>query len=191
MAMSDRMKAAQAFETEVGAALRTDPGMDQPRRSPRWQESGRLARLLLMSAGWIFLLTAGIKFMSAMQEVRVLGRPDPLLEFLSTRQLLALTALLEAGVAAVILWAGRAVAVSEKLLLVLWLSTMFLLYRLGLWWIGYQGGCNCMGDAAHWLGTSPEHLDTAAKVLLLYLLMMSSVLLLTRRFLPTKLWTGL
>jgi protein O-mannosyl-transferase len=141
------------------------------------EESGRLTRLFLMSAGWIFLLTAAIKFMSAMQEVRVLGRPDPLLEFLTTRQLLALTALLEAGVAAVILWAGRAVAASEKLLLVFWLSTIFLLYRLGLWWIGHQGGCNCMGNAAQWLGTSPEKLNSIATVLLAYLVVGSSGLL--------------
>jgi hypothetical protein len=143
-------------------------------------ESGRLTRLFLMSAGWIFLLTAAIKFMSAMQEARVLGRPDPLLEFLSTRQLLALTALLEAGVAVVILWAGRAVAASEKLLLVLWLAMMFLLYRLGLWWIGHQGGCNCMGNAAQWLGASAATLDSAAKVLLAYLLLGSFALLTTR-----------
>jgi hypothetical protein len=139
-----------------------------------------LTRLFLMSAGWLLLLTAIIKFMSAMQEVRVLGQPDPLLDFLSTRQLLALTALLEAGVAAVILWAGRAVAASEKLLLVLWLAMMFLLYRLGLWWIGHQGGCSCMGNAAQWLGASPATLDIAAKVLLAYLLLGSLAFLMAR-----------
>jgi hypothetical protein len=173
----DAMKAAHQTEAEPNVAFGRERSLMQRTGS---EESGRLTRLFLMSAGWIFLLTAVIKFMSAMQEARVLGRPDPLLEFLTTRQLLALTALLEAGVAVVILWAGRAVAGSEKLLLVLWLAMMFLLYRLGLWWIGHQGGCNCMGNAAQWLGASPATLDIAAKVLLAYLLLGSFALLTAR-----------
>jgi hypothetical protein len=50
------------------------------------------------------------------------------------------------------------------------LSTMFLIYRVGLVLIGYQGPCACMGNLTDALHIPAKTADTAMKIILAYLL---------------------
>lgn len=54
--------------------------------------------------------------------------------------------------------------------LVAWLATNFLVYRLGLLWIGYHRPCGCLGNLTDALGISPKTADVAMKLVLAYLL---------------------
>lgn len=61
--------------------------------------------------------------------------------------------------------------------LVTWLSTSFLCYRIGLWWIGWKRPCGCMGSLTDALHIKPETADHIAKAFLAYLLISSYGLL--------------
>ena len=62
---------------------------------------------------------------------------------------------------------------SQKLALglVAWLATNFVVYRLGLMWIGYHKPCSCLGNLTDALHISPNIADTAMKIILGYLLL--------------------
>ena len=138
------------------------------RSLPTWWH--RSQQWFLLSAALILIVTAVIKLLSALQEVQVLGRLDPVFWFLTKRQLLVVTAMLEGIVAGIILKSNRREATYVTLILVFSLSSIFLCYRLGLWWSGYSGECSCFGNATQWLGTSPDIMNRAAQFLLGYLL---------------------
>jgi len=55
-------------------------------------------------------------------------------------------------------------------LLVAWLATNFLVYRLGLWWMGWHRPCGCMGSLTNALHLSEKAADNIMKVVLAYLL---------------------
>lgn len=95
-------------------------------------------------------LTGGLKLWSVLQETRVLGVPDPLLNWLTVRQVVFAAAVLELGVA-LVLWRHRTARWVPWL--VLWLVAFFGAYRLGLWSVGFQGHCACLGRLlADWPG---------------------------------------
>ena len=62
--------------------------------------------------------------------------------------------------------------------LVAWLATNFVVYRLGLLWIGYHGPCRCLCSLTGALHISPETADSIMKVVLVYLLIGSYATLL-------------
>lgn len=49
-------------------------------------------------------------------------------------------------------------------LLVAWLATKFLVYRSGLWWIGWKRPCSCMGSLTSALRISEQTADNIMKV---------------------------
>lgn len=55
--------------------------------------------------------------------------------------------------------------------LVAWLATNFVVYRIGLWWVGYNKPCSCLGNLTDALHIPPETADTAMKTILAYLLL--------------------
>jgi hypothetical protein len=61
--------------------------------------------------------------------------------------------------------------------LVAWMSTNFLVYRLGLWWMNWKKPCSCLGNLTDALHISPQTADNIMKVLLAYLLIGSYGLL--------------
>ena len=61
----------------------------------------------------------------------------------------------------------------------LWLSSVFLLYRLGLYLNGVKS-CNCMGKLASWTGLTPSQVETTA-LMMLVLFVFSGTLLLYGR----------
>jgi hypothetical protein len=65
----------------------------------------------------------------------------------------------------------------RSLTLVAWLATNFLVYRIGLWWVGWRKPCGCLGNLTDALHLSPQSADTIMKGLLAYLLIGSYALL--------------
>jgi len=64
-----------------------------------------------------------------------------------------------------------------SLVAVAWLATNFVVYRLGLWWIGWHRPCGCLGNLTDLLRISPHTADTIMKLVLAYLLIGSYGLL--------------
>ncbi len=62
--------------------------------------------------------------------------------------------------------------------LVAWISTSFVVYRLGLWWMDWHRPCSCLGNLTDALQISPQVADNIMKVVLVYLLVGSYGLLL-------------
>jgi hypothetical protein len=54
--------------------------------------------------------------------------------------------------------------------LVAWMSTNFLVYRIGLWWMDWHRPCSCLGSLTDALHLSPQVADNIMKVILAYLL---------------------
>ena len=61
------------------------------------------------------------------------------------------------------------------------MSTNFLVYRLGLWFIGWHHPCGCMGSLAGMLHLSDNAADIIMKGVLAYLLIGSYAILLWER----------
>lgn len=138
----------------------------------------RIMRSLL---GWPFAQTAGLalattglaKAFSAIGPARALDTPDPLTG-IPFRQLLLLVGLAELLIAFFCLFTDKR---RFSLLAVAWLSTNFLVYRLGLWFIGWHHPCACMGSLAGALHLSDQAADNIMKGVLAYLLIGSYLLL--------------
>ena len=133
----------------------------------------RLVRLFVHTAAVVLLVTALAKFLSAMGDVLILNGPDPIFG-IDIRTVLFGTALIESAVAWVCL---KEIRISLQVGLVLWLSLAFTLYRVGLWVVGYDKPCSCLGTLTDLLGISPEASDLGMKIVLAYLLIGSGAAL--------------
>ena len=94
------------------------------------------------SAGVLLAVTGLAKALSAVGSARALEAADPLTG-MPFRQLLLLVGLAELLIAFFCLFTERW---RFSLLAVACISTDFLLYRLGLWFIGWHRPCGCMGS---------------------------------------------
>jgi hypothetical protein len=56
--------------------------------------------------------------------------------------------------------------------------SILLVYRIGLWWIGFEGSCRCLGNVGDVFGISAETADWIAKGILAYRLVGSGAILL-------------
>ena len=61
--------------------------------------------------------------------------------------------------------------------LVAWMSTNFVVYRLGLWWMDWKKPCSCLGNLTDAVHISPQLADNIMKVVLAFLLVGSCGLL--------------
>jgi hypothetical protein len=82
---------AEALRSSLGSSVATAPHRD------RW------ARGVFGAVAGFLALIRGVKLWSVLQETRVLGVPDPLLNWPTVRQVVFAAAVLELGVA-VVLW---------------------------------------------------------------------------------------
>lgn len=130
-------------------------------------------RIFLWSAGLLFLMTAVAKFVSSSGGARILQTPDPLLG-LSFGTVFWIVGGIETFVA-LFCFFGKRPALQTGL--VAWLATNFVVYRIGLKWVGYHKPCGCLGNLTDALHISPETADTAMKVVLAYLLIGSYAIL--------------
>ena len=101
---------------------------------------------------------------------------DPLFSFLDFRQMLLLAVVLEVFVV-VCIW--RSKSVLKKSSVILWLTSLFAAYRLGLKAIGFKGYCPCLGYWATWLNLSERQVNTVAVSFLVFMAT-GSILIVTR-----------
>jgi NADH:ubiquinone oxidoreductase subunit K len=105
----------------------------------------------------LILWTTGLlKLLSAFASAGILSQKDPLLAFLTVRELLLSSAFIEI-VVAIILWRERHASI--KPLVTIWIASMFSIYRLGLWLIAYKGSCPCLGTIGDWIPIPHKLLD--------------------------------
>jgi hypothetical protein len=144
----------------------------------RWPTpDGQILIAFFISAAFLLTITALAKGLLILQPEAFLAQPDPLLSWLSARQITTLAALLELGVVLLII-GQRDVVIGAALLA--WLGLIAVLYRIGLWWVGFEGSCRCLGNIGDVLGISGETADWIAKGIILYLLVGSGVILVQR-----------
>jgi hypothetical protein len=124
-------------------------------------------RGFLLSVGLILAVTALGKLAGVFTDVPALSEPEPLLTFVTNRQIILLAAILELAILACLF--SKRLHLTIKLLSVAWISTVFLAYRLSLWSIGYHGTCGCLGHITEALGISADRVDLSMKLLLFYL----------------------
>lgn len=121
---------------------------DSPAMNSTLSPTSRFGLWFLTGTGVFLAVTAVLKLYSGLLETKVLGAADPLLPFFTVRQMMFLAALLELAVAFVLFRRQHAETAPW---LVLWLVGVFTAYRVGLWAVGFQGHCSCMGHVLDFL----------------------------------------
>lgn len=120
----------------------------------------------ISSAAAILALTGLAKTWSAFGHARFLIASDPITGFQFAHLMLAV-GVLELGIAGVcLLGTGKRLSLA----LIAWLATDFVVYRFGLWWMGWKKPCACMGNLTDALHIPPQLADNAMKMVLAYLL---------------------
>jgi hypothetical protein len=150
------------------------------KRLPQWlRKVGSTAPTwFVLSAGGIFAFSGVASVLSALGKAQALEMPDPIFE-IGFGRLMLWVGLAELVIAAVCLFSA---ARNLSLGLVAWMSTNFLVYRLGLWFVGWHRPCNCLGNLTDALHISPSTADWITKGVLAFLLLCSYVIILHRWF---------
>jgi hypothetical protein len=125
-----------------------------------------LIRFFIFSAGVLLSVTAFAKLISGFGTAHILLQFDPIFR-IQFRYLIFGVGILELIIAAVCFFASQ---LEWKTKLVALLSTNFLLYRLGLFFIGYHKPCPCLGGLTDAINVSPRVADITLKIILAYLL---------------------
>jgi hypothetical protein len=126
----------------------------------------KIISVFVYSAGALLLITAVAKLISSVGNARILETPDPILA-IPFREVFVAAGILEFFVALACFFSKRIVL---QVGLVAWMATSFLIYRLGLLWIGYHRPCPCLGNLTDKLHIPSQTADTAIKIILAYLL---------------------
>ena len=161
--------------------------MRAARIAERSRVSERLIPTFIGSAVLLLAITALAKIFAATGEAQILGQPDPLLGLISMRQSMVLAAALEI-VVVVLVW--RAPNVLRRAGLLLWIGSVFLVYRIGLWWVGLEGSCRCLGNMGDAFGISAETADWIAKGILKFVTNLPSTARLTSLWFERQLRLG-
>lgn len=129
-------------------------------------DGSSVSKWFVLSSGFVLALTGIAKAWSSFGSTKVLAVGDPIIG-LPFRWLLLTVGVLELIIAGVCFFnKNKRLAV----LLVAWLATNFLTYRVGLWWMGWHRPCGCLGSLTDALHISPQTADNIMKVVLAYLL---------------------
>jgi len=136
-------------------------------------DRGRMLRWFVWSAGVLFVITGLAKAFSATGSARALDVTDPIIG-IPFRHLMLAVGLLELFIAFFCPFTDKR---QFSLLAVVWLATNFVIYRLGLWWMGWHRPCGCLGNLTDLLRISPRAADNIMKSVLAYLLVGSYWLL--------------
>jgi len=118
------------------------------------------------SAGAVLAATGLAKVWSAFGPTKLLAVADPITG-LQFGHLMLAVGLLELAIVGICLFSK---AHKLPLALIAWLATNFVVYRLGLWLMGWQEPCGCLGNLTDALYLSPQAVDNLMKVILAYLL---------------------
>jgi hypothetical protein len=133
---------------------------------PSGDKVARWSRRFVLSSGCIFLVTGLAKVGSALGKAGILRNADPVFG-ISFGHLMLSVGIWELAVAGVCLFTRRR---NLSLGLTAWMATNFLAYRAGLWFLGWQRPCSCLGNLTDALHIPPHAADVTMKIILLYLL---------------------
>lgn len=133
----------------------------------------KFVRLFVGSAGVLLLITAVAKLFTTFDHAKILHVRDPILT-VSFRVLFWVLGLVEWLIALTCFFSKQT---QLQLILLAWLSTNFVFYRIGLLWIGYVKPCSCMGNLTDALHIPPQTADIVMEIILAYLLIGSYVAL--------------
>jgi hypothetical protein len=117
-------------------------------------------------SGAVLLIVSASKLIVSFAYIPISLLQDPVF-LMPIRQVLRMVALIEL-IAALICFFGHSITL--RAVSVAWLSSCFVLYHLGLHYLGYHKPCNCLGLLTEILHISPRTADIAIKVILAYLL---------------------
>jgi len=123
-------------------------------------------RCFLLSAGSVLATTGIAKIWSGLGNSKFLAVIDPIFG-IKFGQLMLVVGAAEIVIALVCFFSKRQ---TLALASVAWLSTNFVVYRLGLWWMDWHRPCSCLGNLTDALHISPQVADNIMKALLAYLL---------------------
>lgn len=143
--------------------------------------SGSLPRRFVLSAGAILTVAGVAKVWSSLGSAKFLAVADPIIG-IKFGQLMLFVGLAEIAIALVCFFSKRQ---TLALGLVAWLSTNFVVYRLGMWWMNWHRPCGCLGNLADAVHLSLLTADNTLKVSLTYLLL-GSVGLLAGQFMKNS-----
>ena len=125
-----------------------------------------MVRNFIISAGVVLSIIGIAKIWSGLGQARILVVLDPLMG-IQLGHLLSLVGMAEVAIALTCFFSKRELL---PIVSVAWLATGFVVYRLGLLWVGWQRPCSCLGNLTDALNISPQKADTAMKIILAYLL---------------------
>lgn len=140
----------------------------------------RMIRWFTFSSACILFVTGAAKMISALGDQKILSLIDPVTG-ISFKYLMFYTGTLEIIVSLLCLFQKR---IKVSLGMILWLSTCFCVYRIGLYYLGWKQPCTCLGSLTDAIHVAPNVADIFMKVILFYLLLGSIVgvvLLVTRK----------
>ena len=133
----------------------------------------KLLNVFIYTSSVMLFLTAVAKLISSCGDVAILQEVDSVL-LVSYRTEFIVVAVIEF---IVVLCCFISMSSCFKLVLIAWLATCFIVYRLGLLWVGSESYCPCLGNLTDTIGISTKFADIAMKVLLFYLFVGSYTLL--------------
>lgn len=132
-----------------------------------------MVTLFLHGTGIMLMLTGAAKVWSGFGNSKFLSVVDPIIG-IAFGQLLLAVGIAEIAIALFCFLSKRQ---TLALGLVSWLSTNFVVYRLGLWWMDWHRPCSCLGNLTDALHISPQAADNIMKTVLAFLLVGSYGLL--------------
>ena len=128
-------------------------------------------KLLLIANGYItstqviLAITSLSKLISAGGKARVLAVSDPLFG-VPNRDVLLCAGLVELAAVAYLHFGKD---IRAKWLRLLWLSSVFILYRIGVWWTGAAKPCPCLGTLLDAIPLSTNTINGIFKVIIGYM----------------------
>lgn len=122
--------------------------------------------IFIKSAGILLIITAVAKIVSSFGTARIEDYPDPVF-LIRFRDMFRIFGIIEAIAAAICFWSDN-----QKLQagIIALLAGNFLLYRVGVYSLGYSNLCPCLGTLTDLLHIPPRITDTALMLTLIYLL---------------------
>lgn len=143
-----------------------------------WEPSPILQKGFIWTSGGILLVTALGKAAASVGYSGILLEPAPLFSFLTYQQLLIGATLVELLVVVSIICF---LPIAKGIWTITGLATVFIVYRGGVWLIGYDRPCGCLGSLVQALPISEQAASSIMIGVLAYLWLGGSALTIGRR----------
>jgi len=128
--------------------------------------SNSVEKWFILSAGLILLATGAAKIFSITGNQGILDVTDPVFG-ISFRHLMLIMGFLEITISMICLFTTKR---NLSLGLIVWMATGFMMYRIGLWFVGWHGLCPCLGSFYDAIHLSPRLANLLVEAFLVYLL---------------------